>query len=265
MTIFTLLFAAFLIAMIGWTFYRSRFKKSGFEVPDNFPDVWRNFLEKEVNFYSNLNHSEKLEFQKDIQHFLRRIRITGVKCKINDEDRLLVASSAIIPIFRFPEWEYKSLCEVLLYPDLFKENFEFTGDHRFTSGMVGSGGAMNNVVIFSKPALWQGFDNKSDKSNVGIHEFVHLFDKQDGSIDGIPSTIMDHQMVLPWLNMIRSNTAKMLSGKSDINLYGATNPQEFLAVVSEYFFERPDLFKEKHPDLYQVLSEVFHTDLAKKN
>jgi len=174
-----------------------------------------------------------------------------------------VASSAIIPIFRFPEWEYKSLCEVLLYPDLFTEDYDFNVKDRSISGMVGSGGVMNNVVLFSKPALRYGFDNKSDKQNVGIHEFVHLFDKQDGSMDGIPSVIMNHQAVLPWLDLISKNTVEMLKGKSDINLYGTTNKQEFLAVASEYFFERPKLFKQNHPELYEVLSSVFHSDLAK--
>jgi Mlc titration factor MtfA (ptsG expression regulator) len=54
----------------------------------------------------------------------------------------------------------------------------------------------------------------------------------------------------------------MLAGDSDINVYGATNKQEFLAVASAYFFERPQLFKEKHPELYAVLSSVFQNDLA---
>lgn len=251
--------------MLFWAFYRSKVKKSGFKVPTVFPEKWKNFLENEVQFYANLNTDEKALFESDVLHFLKRIKITGVKCEITDEDQLLVASSAVIPIFKFPEWEYKSLCEVLLYPDLFTEKFDFTGDHRYTSGMVGTGGAMNNVVIFSKPALRQGFDNKSDKSNVGIHEFVHLFDKQDGEIDGIPHVIMKNQTVLPWLHLISKMTAEMLSGKSDMNVYGATNQQEFLAVASEYFFERPKLLKEKHPELYQILSEVFQNNLAEKS
>ena len=250
--------------MLIWTIYKSKVKKSGFHVPELFPENWRRFLESEVQFYSRLSPEEKSTFEADIQKFLKRIRITGVKCEVTDEDRLLVASSAVIPIFEFPEWEYKSLCEVLLYPDLFTEKFDFTGDHRYTSGMVGSGGPMNNVVIFSKPALRQGFDNKSDKSNVGIHEFVHLFDKQDGSIDGIPGIIMKNQTVLPWLHLIKTNTEEIISGNSDINPYGTTNNQEFLAVVSEYFFERPKLLKSKHPELYEILSQVFKNDLAEK-
>ncbi len=247
-----------------WSFYHSRGKKSGYITPTLFPARWQRFLQEEVSFYASLSSSEKSRFQSAIRKFLDRVRITGVNTEVEDEDRLLVASSAVIPIFSFPDWEYSTLYEVLLYPDLFTEKFNFTGEDRTISGMVGSGGVMNHVVIFSKPALRMGFDNKHNGHNVGIHEFVHLFDKEDGSIDGIPAIIMKNQAVLPWLNLIKSNTAEILHGKSDIDAYAATNHQEFLAVVSEYFFERPNMLKKKHPELYEALCSVFQNDMASR-
>ena len=44
---------------------------------------------------------------------------------------------------------------------------------------------------------------------------------------------------------------------SDIRKYGGTSQAEFFAVASEYFFERPKLFKQKHPELYKMLSLCF--------
>jgi hypothetical protein len=38
--------------------------------------------------------------------------------------------------------------------------------------------------------------------------------------------------------------------------------EEFFAVLSEYFFERPILLKKKHPELYEMLEEVFDQDLV---
>ncbi|WP_417599754.1 zinc-dependent peptidase [Owenweeksia hongkongensis] len=259
MTTFSLLLFA---ALIVWLIFRPKGRKSGFPIPETFPQKWRTFLLSEVNFYASLSAEDKERFERDILRFLGRVRITGIKTTIDIEDRLLVASSAVIPVFAFPEWEYCSLHEVLLYPDLFDQNFDFTSEKRTISGMVGSGGVMNNIVIFSKPALRLGFDNTSDKKNVGIHEFIHLFDKEDGTIDGIPHVIMKNQAVMPWLKLIRDNTEQMLEGTSDINIYGATSKQEFLAVAGEYFFERPKLLKDKHPELYEALSKVFRNDLA---
>ncbi|WP_390886660.1 zinc-dependent peptidase [Lacinutrix neustonica] len=39
------------------------------------------------------------------------------------------------------------------------------------------------------------------------------------------------------------------------------NQAEFFAVASEYFFERPDLFKKKHPDLYKMMVKSFNQKL----
>jgi len=57
--------------------------------------------------------------------------------------------------------------------------------------------------------------------------------------------------------MIHEEIEKIEDNKSDINPYAITNEAEFFAVVSEYFFEKPELLKEKHPGLYQQLSHIF--------
>ena len=49
---------------------------------------------------------------------------------------------------------------------------------------------------------------------------------------------------------------------SDIRKYGGTNQAEFFAVASEYFFERPDLLKSKHPELYEMLVKCFNQNLS---
>jgi Mlc titration factor MtfA (ptsG expression regulator) len=46
-------------------------------------------------------------------------------------------------------------------------------------------------------------------------------------------------------------------GESDINPYAVTNEAEFFAVVSEYFFEKPKELKDRHPELYELLSNTF--------
>ncbi len=232
-------------------------------VSQPFPDAWRRILHDKVQFFRNLNEADKERFEGNVQWFLADTRITGIKTEVTDSDRLLVAASAVIPIFGFDEWDYDNLNEVLLYPSSFSMDFGLEGEGCNVLGMVGTG-VMNNVMILSKPALHQGFSNARDKKNVGIHEFVHLLDKADGSIDGIPAAFIDNPAALPWLDMIQRKTADILARKSDINSYGATNRQEFFAVASEYFFERPKLLKQKHPELYKALSKVFKQDMAER-
>ena len=68
---------------------------------------------------------------------------------------------------------------------------------------------------------------------------------------------MQRQYILPWLQAMQKEIKKIMANKSDINPYGATNEAEFLAVVAEYFFERPDLLERKNPELYQLLTSMF--------
>jgi len=46
--------------------------------------------------------------------------------------------------------------------------------------------------------------------------------------------------------------------------YGASNPAEFFAVASEYFFERPGVMERKHPELYAMLSRIFNQNLGSR-
>lgn len=213
-------------------------------------------LMDQVPFYRQLGETGKAEFEERIQQFLSRVKITGVRTTVSPEDRLFIGASAIIPIFNFKGWEYVNLREVLLYPDAFSHEFAQQGTGRNVLGMVGTG-AMNGIMILSQHELRQAFLNKTGKSNTAIHEFVHLVDKTDGSTDGIPEFILGREYILPWVQLMHRELERLRTSASDIDPYGATNEAEFFAVVSEYFFERPELLKAKHPELYALLSRIF--------
>ena len=220
------------------------------------PEAYRQILQAHVPFYQNLNEADKKLFDSRAKYFLDEVRITGVNTQVDDMDKALIAASAIIPIFAFRGWQYTNLEEVLLYPESFNEEFHQEGNNRSVLGMVGTG-AMQNTMILSQHELRQGFLNKTGKTNTAIHEFIHLLDKTDGAVDGIPENLMDRQYILPWLQLMHKKIGEIIKGRTDINPYGATNQAEFFAVVSEYFFERPDLLKQKHPELYQLLEDIF--------
>src|SRR6478609_12021727 len=104
-----------------------------------FPIEWRIYLTEHVVFYNALDAEERTRFEFRVQEFLLNCRVTGIGVSIDDTDRLLVAASAIIPIFAFPEWRYWNVFEVLIYPKSFNENFQFDGTDKNILGMVGTG------------------------------------------------------------------------------------------------------------------------------
>jgi len=255
-------FIAIFILIASFTvIYKSTTVKVFKEPKDSFPIEWRAILEQHVIFYRSLSDKDKLHFEYKIHEFLLNYSIIGIDVEVELIDKILVASSAIIPIFGYPHWRYINLDVVQLYPDMFNENFETEGKNRRTLGMVGTG-FMNGKMILSKPALHHGFSNESDKKNTAIHEFVHLIDKSDAVIDGIPDILLEKQYAIPWLDMMNQKIDAIYENKSDINPYGATNRAEFFAVVSEYFFERPQLLSRKHPELYKMLEKIFDQKMS---
>jgi len=247
-----------IVAVAGVLLYTIfRKQKAPPVIAEPLPETYKIILQQEVPFYQQLSALQRKVFEQRMQQFLATVKITGVKTVVEDIDRVLIAASAIIPIFNFEDWHYVNLNEVLLYPDSFNHDFEQTGSNRNILGMVGTG-AMNNVMILSQFELRQAFSNKTGKNNTAIHEFVHLVDKTDGSIDGVPAFILDKQYILPWLQRMRQEIELIKDDQSDIDSYGASNESEFLAVVSEYFFERPELLEQKHPELYALLLKIFN-------
>ena len=258
----TIIFSSLLVIIIVCFLLFKRQKSTVNDVEVVVPTSWKTILLDKVLFYQALNVPDRDRFEQDCHGFLQEVRVIGVKGVVIDiTDRLLVASSAVIPLFGFPQWTYQGLQEVLLYPSAFDRNFQLNNPHEIITGMVGNG-ILEGKMILSKPALHHGFENTQDKHNVGIHEFVHLFDKLDGLIDGIPPNFQDKAYALPWIDFIKVKTHDIVNNQSDIRDYGATNQQEFFAVTAEYFFERPHLLKKKHPVLYDTLSKVFKQNVV---
>lgn len=251
---------AFLVAMFLYRFLTRKDRRRAILRKQQFPTPWETVLQREVPFFQTLDESEKDRFREEVRIFLNEKRITGIKTSVDATVRMLVAASAIIPIFGFPGWEWDQISEVLIYPTTFNEQYEIgrVGD-RDVLGMVGRG-AMNRMMILSKPELLQGFRAAQDRKNVGIHEFAHLLDKSDGAVDGVPSVGLPRSVVTPWLKLVHKEMGNIRAGHSDINPYGLKNEAEFFAVASEYFFENPDKMKRKHPELYAMLEQVFQQD-----
>ena len=97
-----------------------------------------------------------------------------------------------------------------------------------------------------------------------IHEFAHQLDQEKGMATGAPllERSTDYQQLSKVLatefNQLQHQVA---SGEISLfNAYGATNPAEFFAVISEVFFEQPHALAAQHNKLYQQLSYFYRVN-----
>ena len=261
------LIISFLVASSIYLLITRKYRRREKWYRTHFPQAWKSIIEQKVRYYKELTVEEQEEFCSRCFVFIKEKRIIGIETEITDEIRIFVAASAMIPVMAFDEFEYDQVNEVLIYPKLFDKNYQFKkgkADQANISGMVGNG-PMKGVVIFSKPDLVKAYDGKAHSFNVGIHEFTHLIDGADGTIDGVPESIIDKAYILPWISLIEKESRKIARNRSDINKYALTNQQEFLSVVSEYFFSAPKKFKKNHPELFVMMSNMFKTDTVSQH
>ncbi|MEJ8803997.1 zinc-dependent peptidase [Pontibacter sp. H249] len=254
--VFIVLVGVAVLLFYRWATRKDRHRKQ--VLAQEFPAEWRKILTDRVGFYHTLKTDEdRGRFEKMLQLFLSEKRITGIQVEVDDTTKVLVAASAIIPIYGFRDWEYRNLGEVFVFPgsiQKFKDQ-----ESEAVSEILGRVNPFQNdhYVTLSKPALERGFNDMADRKNVGIHEFAHMLDQADGEIDGTPEAYLPAELVQPWQELMYRKIKSIKKGESDIDDYGATSEAEFFAVVTEYFFEKPDQLAEKHPRLYTLLTKIF--------
>ena len=71
-----------------------------------------------------------------------------------------------------------------------------------------------------------------------------------------------YKTLAPGLSRGRPSTRLTTGNQKHIDAYAYTNEHEFLAVLSEYFFEAPEALQQKAPQLYETLRKMFHQDPA---
>ena len=162
--IYFILFAV-LLAFTVFAFTRNKKKSKARAV--NF---WHGLLTTHVAFYKRLDKEKQEHFRKRMQAFLDEVYVEGVDVGLTELDYVLVAASAVIPVFGFGDWQYNNLGGVLIYPNSFNKHLEYdeNAEDKRILGMVGTG-RFEGQMILSKKALHSGFSNKTDKLNTGIH------------------------------------------------------------------------------------------------
>ena len=219
------------------------------------PDEWHRILSERVRYYRELPRERQRVFAKRVQGFLEAVAVNGADTEVTLTDKLLVAASAEIPLFGFPDWRYPNIDEVILHGQSFARDFDPEAREKTVLGLVGNR-ELSRAMVLSKPALHAGFGRHTEH-NTAVHEFAHMLDMSDGATDGVPDYYLDDTLSGPWLRLVHREMRKIEAGDSDLRDYAAENEAEFFAVASEYFFNRPDELKADHPQLFTMLERIF--------
>ncbi len=267
LTVFSLaVLAALWLAAKPWRQQRRRARLAR----QPFPAPWRTLLRRRVPLVARLPAAQQLRLKGLMQVFLAEKPILGCRgLVVSDEMRVTIAALACLPLLGAARGVYPDLRQVLLYPGAFVVNRPvnepggvLSDQRRVLAGESWSQGQ----VLLAWDEVQRGAATPGDGHNVVIHEFAHQLDQANGPANGAPA-LPDAAAYRRWSTVMQNefDALRWQLGQGEtplIDAYGATDPAEFFAVVSELFFERPQDLAAAHPALYAELSGYYRLNPA---
>lgn len=230
-------------------------------------ECWNETL-AQLPFLSALATEDLARLRRLAEDFLAEKEFTTAGgLELNDAISLSIAVQGCLPILNLGLDWYSGWVGIVVYPDEFvipraieDEDGIVHEYDELASGEAWGGGPL----LIS----WRDVQMAGSGYNVAIHEFAHKLDMLTGEADGVPP-LHSGMSKAKWKAILHAayedfckevDAAELSDGETELDPYAAENPAEFFAVVSEAFFESPDLVSAKYPDFYEQLTLFYRQD-----
>ncbi|WP_296700802.1 zinc-dependent peptidase [Thiocapsa sp. UBA6158] len=198
--------------------------------------------------------------------FLRDKRLDPAQgLELTHTMRLAIALQACLPVLELGLDWYRGWYAVIVYPEEFVPEREVMGDDGvvWTEHEAKSGEAWEQgPIILSWADVEAGMER--DGYNVVIHELAHKLDMRDGAANGCPPLHagMSPKVWAETFSAAYDDLCRRVDADEEtpIDPYATESPAEFFAVVSEYFFELPELLHAEYAAVYDQLRAFYRQD-----
>lgn len=241
------------------------------------PEEWRQLIAARNPFYRRLPEADRRELEGHVQIFLAEKQFEGCGgFAVEEEHKYLIASQACLLLLHRDTDYFPDLETILVYPTMYVVP---------TTRHVG-GGVMHErdetrageswregAIVLAWEDVRNGMESPWRGHNLVLHEFAHQLDYEDGRADGAPllgsgePASVRNQRYADWSRVMGSEyeqlRAQVQRGERTLlRAYGATNPAEFFAVATEYFFCKARELQQTHPALYEQMKLYYKQDPA---
>ena len=232
-------------------------------------EVWQPVLNR-IEILQGLTPEQLHDLRERASLFLLRKKISTVDgLELSDIDRACIATLAeqiLLGLEDKLKW-FQGFHEVSVYPDAFVTHRSTTDTcgivHQEPHALSGEAWHQGGVVLDWK-SVQEGFT--WGYGNVVAHEMSHKLDMLNGSANGCPP-LHSNMCIETWSKVMQSafdHLCKYVEQHgpqhSPINAYGTTNPAEFFAVITEYFFNAPHQLHKVFPEVYAQYKLFYRQD-----
>ncbi|MHB8920042.1 MAG: M90 family metallopeptidase [Halothiobacillus sp.] len=194
--------------------------------------------------------------------FLAQKAITGARgLAVTPSMKVAVAAQACLLILNLDVSYFDGWGEVILYPGAFRvqhDQPDALGLIHHEANSLSGESWLHGPVILSWGEVERDIFHHQAGHNVVIHEFAHKLDGLNGAMNGMPP-LRRGMNRKNWTEALthayEALRHQIATGKSPfLNPYAATDPAEFFAVISEYFFTAPSVLQSCCPNVVKQLS-----------
>jgi Mlc titration factor MtfA (ptsG expression regulator) len=236
--------------------------------PPAIPDVlWQETI-AQLPFLARLREEDRQRLRAMTRQFLAEKEFTATGgLELDDEMCLAIAVQGCLLVLNLGlEW-YRDWVGIIVYPDEFVIPRSIEDDdgivHEYDEVAAGEAWGGGPLLV-----SWRDVQLSGDGYNVVIHEFAHKLDMRSGAADGLPPLHAgmsrerwETALLAAYDHFCEQvDNAEENGEATEIDPYAAESPAEFFAVLSEVFFESPQLLYCTYPDAYGQLSAFYRID-----
>ena len=231
--------------------------------PQVSAELWERTLAG-LPFLDALAVDEKKQLKTLVEAFLGEKEFGAAGgLALSDDICVAIAAQGCLPILELGLAAYRGWVGIVVYPDEFVVSRRIEDEdgvvHEFDDVLSGEAWAGGPVIV-----SWHDAAMAGEGYNVVIHEFAHKLDMLNGEADGVPA-LHSGMTRAAWegtfLAAYDDFCARVDDGEDTIiDPYASDDPAEFFAVVSEHFFETPDVVAAEYPTLYDLLRAYYRQD-----
>ena len=213
----------------------------------------------------HLGAEDRRRLREMAREFLAEKQWTGAQgLPLTAPMQLSIALQACLPVLNLGLEHYRGWVGIVVYPGDFvipRRTMDADGIvHEYDDQVLGE-------AWEGGPVLLSWFDDPDDAGGVNmvIHEFAHKLDMENGEVDGIPKLPEDISR-RDWIAAFepayedfcrKVDEADRRGEETLLDPYGSEHPSEFFAVMSEAFFETPEVLHDEYPAVYELLRRYY--------
>ncbi len=209
-----------------------------FRYLNRLPATHVTILQKDFRFYQKLNNEEKQKFENRVNHFLINKTFLGKSIEITDEMRVMISASAVQLTFGLHPVYLSHFNTITIVP---AGHFPVYDRKDFTIGW-------HDFIA--------GYSDHRDGYNPGLQKIATMLSLEH-RICKEKKYIFRPYRYLQWKNTSEKEAIRWIrAGVTRFRSIKEINEHDYFATAVVYFFEQPEDFRSRFPELFDALKHL---------